>query len=215
VWPSTRTFRVLEAVLRLGLVGAAVLHVEDAVLVVVRVRAAVVIRVVVERVRIGRDLEAIVQAVTVGVGVARVGAELLLLIVGEAVAIRVDHAHGDGDGGRVGATVAVREGVRERRGAVEVGRGGDHHSARQRHRAARRRLGHRRHRQRLARVGSRRVVGQHGHLPTEARRSQLHIRPLAAPVPKRTLALIWRKRTSLRAALRQVAATIRTAYPKA
>lgn len=52
-------------------------------------------------------------------------------------------------------------------------------------------------------------------VPTEVRRSQLHIRPLAAPVPKRTLALIWRKRSSLRAALRHVAATIRAAYPKA
>jgi LysR family hydrogen peroxide-inducible transcriptional activator len=50
---------------------------------------------------------------------------------------------------------------------------------------------------------------------TEVRRSQLHVRPLAAPVPKRTLALIWRKRSSLRAALRQVAATIHDAYPKA
>lgn len=47
---------------------------------------------------------------------------------------------------------------------------------------------------------------------TEVRRSELQVRPLAAPVPKRTLA--WRKRSSLRAALRQVAATIRAAYPK-
>jgi LysR family hydrogen peroxide-inducible transcriptional activator len=52
-------------------------------------------------------------------------------------------------------------------------------------------------------------------VPTEVRRSQLLVRPLAAPVPKRTLALIWRKRSSLRVALRQLAATIRAAYPKA
>ncbi len=51
-------------------------------------------------------------------------------------------------------------------------------------------------------------------VPTEVRRSELQVRPLAAPVPKRTLALVWRKRSSLRTALRQVAATIRGAYPK-
>jgi LysR family hydrogen peroxide-inducible transcriptional activator len=49
---------------------------------------------------------------------------------------------------------------------------------------------------------------------TEVRRSELHVRPLAAPVPKRTRALVWRKRSSLRTALRQVATTIRGAYPK-
>ncbi|WP_224372497.1 LysR substrate-binding domain-containing protein [Hyalangium versicolor] len=52
-------------------------------------------------------------------------------------------------------------------------------------------------------------------VPTEVSRSKLQVRPLAAPVPKRTLALIWRKRSSLQTALRQVAATVRSAYPKA
>lgn len=50
---------------------------------------------------------------------------------------------------------------------------------------------------------------------TEVLRSQLRVRPFADPVPKRTLALIWRRRSSLAGALQQVAATVREAYPKA
>jgi LysR family hydrogen peroxide-inducible transcriptional activator len=49
---------------------------------------------------------------------------------------------------------------------------------------------------------------------TEVQRSQLSVRPFADPVPKRTLALIWRKRSSLSAAFKQVAATVRSAYPR-
>jgi LysR family hydrogen peroxide-inducible transcriptional activator len=49
---------------------------------------------------------------------------------------------------------------------------------------------------------------------TEVGRSQLRVRPFGDPVPKRTLALIWRRRSSLAGALQQVAATVRAAYPK-
>lgn len=49
---------------------------------------------------------------------------------------------------------------------------------------------------------------------TEVQRSQLRVRPFAEPVPKRTLALIWRRRSPLAGALQQVAATVRGAYPK-
>lgn len=49
---------------------------------------------------------------------------------------------------------------------------------------------------------------------TEVQRSQLRVRPFVNPVPKRTLALIWRKRSPLAGALRQVAATVRGAYPR-
>jgi LysR family hydrogen peroxide-inducible transcriptional activator len=49
---------------------------------------------------------------------------------------------------------------------------------------------------------------------TEVSRSQLKARPFADAALKRTLALIWRKRSSLVGALRQVAATVRDAYPK-
>ncbi|HEX8706438.1 MAG TPA: LysR substrate-binding domain-containing protein [Myxococcaceae bacterium] len=51
-------------------------------------------------------------------------------------------------------------------------------------------------------------------VPTEVQRSQLSVRPFAEPVPKRTLALIWRKRSSLAVALKQVAASMRAAYPR-
>ena len=50
-------------------------------------------------------------------------------------------------------------------------------------------------------------------VPTEARRAGLRVRPFATPVPHRTLALVWRKRSPLAPALRKLASTIRAAYP--
>jgi LysR family hydrogen peroxide-inducible transcriptional activator len=50
-------------------------------------------------------------------------------------------------------------------------------------------------------------------VPTEARGAGLGVRPFAKPIPGRTIGLVWRKRSPLEAALRQVAATIRAAYP--
>src|SRR5262249_53771019 len=50
-------------------------------------------------------------------------------------------------------------------------------------------------------------------VPTEAKRAALRVRPFVAPSPKRTVALVWRKRSPLAPALRQVAATVRSAYP--
>jgi LysR family transcriptional regulator, hydrogen peroxide-inducible genes activator len=52
-------------------------------------------------------------------------------------------------------------------------------------------------------------------VPTETRRAALVIRPFAAPVPHRTIGLVWRRCSPLAAALRQVAATLREAYPAA
>jgi len=49
--------------------------------------------------------------------------------------------------------------------------------------------------------------------PTEARRAGLRVRAFAAPVPHRTLALVFRKRSPLAPALRKLASTIRGAYP--
>jgi LysR family hydrogen peroxide-inducible transcriptional activator len=49
-------------------------------------------------------------------------------------------------------------------------------------------------------------------VPTEAQRAELVIRPFARPAPMRTLALVWRKRSPLAPALRQLAGTVRTAY---
>lgn len=48
---------------------------------------------------------------------------------------------------------------------------------------------------------------------TESARAPLQIRPFAKPAPHRTLALLWRKGSPLSLALRQVAQTIRDAYP--
>lgn len=48
---------------------------------------------------------------------------------------------------------------------------------------------------------------------TEAARACLAVRPLAVPAPERTLALVWRRQSSLTDALRQVAGAIRAAYP--
>jgi LysR family hydrogen peroxide-inducible transcriptional activator len=50
-------------------------------------------------------------------------------------------------------------------------------------------------------------------LPTEAKRSDIRVRPFAEPAPHRTLALVWRKSSPLAPALRQIAAAIRKAYP--
>jgi LysR family transcriptional regulator, hydrogen peroxide-inducible genes activator len=50
---------------------------------------------------------------------------------------------------------------------------------------------------------------------TELRRADLHLRSFGDPAPFRTLALIWRKRSPLEPALRQLAALIREAYPVA
>ena len=47
---------------------------------------------------------------------------------------------------------------------------------------------------------------------TETRHATLSIRRFAAPSPGRTLALVWRKRSPLAPALRQLAGVVRTAY---
>jgi len=52
-------------------------------------------------------------------------------------------------------------------------------------------------------------------VPTEAGRSRLSVRPFAEPAPHRTIALVWRRRSPMGPALRQVAATIARAYPAA
>jgi LysR family transcriptional regulator, hydrogen peroxide-inducible genes activator len=51
-------------------------------------------------------------------------------------------------------------------------------------------------------------------VPTEAQRAGLRVRPFARPVPNRTVALVWRKRSPLAPALRKLARTIREAYPE-
>lgn len=48
---------------------------------------------------------------------------------------------------------------------------------------------------------------------TETRRATLRLRPLARPVPHRTIALVWRKRSPLAGPLRQLAGTLADAYP--
>lgn len=50
-------------------------------------------------------------------------------------------------------------------------------------------------------------------IATEAARAGLSVRPFASPAPHRTIALVWRKRSPLEPALRQLASTIRSAYP--
>jgi LysR family hydrogen peroxide-inducible transcriptional activator len=47
-----------------------------------------------------------------------------------------------------------------------------------------------------------------------ATRVGLRVRPFAEPVPHRTIGLVWRRSSPLAPALRQVAATIREAYPR-
>jgi LysR family hydrogen peroxide-inducible transcriptional activator len=49
-------------------------------------------------------------------------------------------------------------------------------------------------------------------VPTEARRAELSIRPFTQPAPKRTIALVWRKRSPLGPALRKLAMTARAAH---
>ncbi len=50
-------------------------------------------------------------------------------------------------------------------------------------------------------------------LATETARSDLRVRAFSDPVPNRTLALVWRKHSPLAPALRELAATLRDAYP--
>jgi LysR family transcriptional regulator, hydrogen peroxide-inducible genes activator len=50
-------------------------------------------------------------------------------------------------------------------------------------------------------------------LSTELARSDLRVRPFAEPAPYRSLALVWRKHSPLESALRQLAETLREAYP--
>ena len=52
-------------------------------------------------------------------------------------------------------------------------------------------------------------------VPTETGRTSLRVRRLAEPAPHRTIALVWRRGYPLAGALREVAATIRAAYPTA
>jgi LysR family hydrogen peroxide-inducible transcriptional activator len=52
-------------------------------------------------------------------------------------------------------------------------------------------------------------------LAAETRRGDLRLRPFAAPVPHRTIALVWRRRSPLAPALQRLARTVREAYPKA
>ncbi len=49
-------------------------------------------------------------------------------------------------------------------------------------------------------------------VPTEARRAELSIRRFTQPAPKRTIALVWRKRSPLGPALRKLAMTARAAH---
>ena len=51
-------------------------------------------------------------------------------------------------------------------------------------------------------------------VPTETRRSQLRVRPFAAPSPGRTIALVWRRNTPVAPALRAVAKTIQEVYDR-
>src|SRR3989440_8266969 len=52
-------------------------------------------------------------------------------------------------------------------------------------------------------------------VPAEGRRAQLALRSFAAPEPSRTIALVWRPSSPLAAGLRELAATMRSAYPAA
>jgi LysR family transcriptional regulator, hydrogen peroxide-inducible genes activator len=51
-------------------------------------------------------------------------------------------------------------------------------------------------------------------VPTESRRANLELRTFTAPQPHRTLALVWRRGASLTEALKEIAATMRSAYPR-
>jgi LysR family hydrogen peroxide-inducible transcriptional activator len=50
-------------------------------------------------------------------------------------------------------------------------------------------------------------------VPTETRGAQLRVRRFSKPAPHRTIALVWRRHSPLEPALRQLATTLRTAYP--
>ncbi|HKU40218.1 MAG TPA: LysR substrate-binding domain-containing protein, partial [Polyangiales bacterium] len=50
-------------------------------------------------------------------------------------------------------------------------------------------------------------------LGTELSRTDLKVRPFSDPAPNRTLAFVWRKHSPLESALRQLAETLREAYP--
>jgi LysR family hydrogen peroxide-inducible transcriptional activator len=50
-------------------------------------------------------------------------------------------------------------------------------------------------------------------LATETSRSDLRVRTFSDPAPNRTLVLVWRKYSPLQGALRQLAGTLREAYP--
>ncbi|HZS40402.1 MAG TPA: LysR substrate-binding domain-containing protein [Polyangia bacterium] len=50
---------------------------------------------------------------------------------------------------------------------------------------------------------------------TEAKRADLRVRAFSRPEPGRTIALVWRKRSPLVTALRQLAGTVKSAYPAA
>jgi LysR family hydrogen peroxide-inducible transcriptional activator len=49
-------------------------------------------------------------------------------------------------------------------------------------------------------------------VPTEAKRAGLRVRPFVDPAPHRTIALVWRKRSPLGPALRELAGSARRAY---
>lgn len=49
-------------------------------------------------------------------------------------------------------------------------------------------------------------------VPTEAKRARLRVRPFAAPAPKRTIVLAWRKRSPLAGALQALATEARRVY---
>jgi LysR family transcriptional regulator, hydrogen peroxide-inducible genes activator len=51
-------------------------------------------------------------------------------------------------------------------------------------------------------------------LATETPRAALRIRPFTQPAPHRTIALVWRRRSPLAAALRPIAAAIKASYPR-
>jgi LysR family hydrogen peroxide-inducible transcriptional activator len=51
-------------------------------------------------------------------------------------------------------------------------------------------------------------------LNTELPRSDLRVRPFSQPAPHRTIALVWRKHSPLGPALRELAGTLRQAYPE-
>jgi LysR family hydrogen peroxide-inducible transcriptional activator len=51
-------------------------------------------------------------------------------------------------------------------------------------------------------------------VPTEAARVGLRVRPFTEPTPHRTIGLVWRRSSPLTGALKQVATTIRSAYPR-